>query len=83
MQQIIIEVFVPAISAIYDFRLPSTALVGDVIQEMIRTLEDTQQNQFFDKTAPVLCDRRRGVLLNPTDTVAEAGLQDGAQLLLV
>ena len=83
MQSIIVEVYVPATSASYDFRLPSTARVGEVVGEMLRILEATQQNLLFDKAHPVLCDRERGVLLKTLDTVAEAGLQDGSRLILI
>ena len=72
MQSIIVEVYVPATSASYDFRLPSTARVGEVVGEMIRILEATQQNLLFDKGPPRACDRERGVLLKTLDTVAEA-----------
>ena len=83
MQTIIVEIFVPATSASFDFRLPSTGRIGDITSEVIRILETTQQNLLFDKEQPVLCDRERDVILKPRDTVAEAGLRDGAQLILV
>lgn len=83
MQSIIVEVYVPAISSSFDFRLPSTGRIGEAIDEMMRILETTQQNLLFDKAQPLLCDRERGILLKRLDTVAEAGLQDGARLTLI
>lgn len=83
MQQIIVEVLVPATSEEFDFRLPASARIGDVIGEMIRTLEATRQNLRFDAEYPMLCDRRAGRVLRRGDTVAGAGLRDGAQLILV
>lgn len=63
MQSIIVEVYVPAISTSFDFRLPSTGRIGEVTGEIIRILEATQQNLVFDKSQPLLCDRERGILL--------------------
>lgn len=83
MQTIIVEIYVPAISGRFDFRFPSTGNVGDIIGEVIRILETTQQNLLFDKAQPMLCDPERELLLDPRDTIAEAGLQDGAQLILL
>ena len=78
MQSSIVEVYVPALSISFDFRLPATGKIGDLTQEMINVLERTQQNIRFDREQPMLCDRERGV-----DTVAEAGLRDSAQLMLL
>lgn len=83
MQSIIVEIFVPATSAKFDFRLPSTGRIGDIVSEVIRILETTQQNLLFDKEQPMLCDQERGMVLKNQDTVAEAGLQDGSRLMLV
>lgn len=83
MQTIIVEIFVPAVSKTFDFRLPSTAYLNDVVEEVIRILEATQHNLMFDKEQPMLCDRTRNKVLNLGQMVAEAELQDGACLILV
>ena len=83
MQSVIVEIYVPAISSSFDFRLPSTGRVGDIINEVVLMLESTQQNLLFDREQPILCDREREVVLRRQDTVAEAGIQDGTQLILV
>ena len=83
MQSIIVEIFVPATSASYDFRLPSTGRIGDIINEIVRILETTEQNLLFDRDQPMLCDTERGTILKAQDSVAEAGLRDGSKLLLV
>ncbi len=83
MQSIIVEIHVPAISASFDFRLPSIGRIGDVSAEIIRILETTQNNLLFDRVQPILCDCERGIVLKRQDTVAEAGLRDGAKLMLV
>ncbi len=83
MESVIVEVYIPATSASYDFRLPSSGRIGDVIREVIRVLEATQQNLTFDREHAVLCDRDREAVLAAQDTVAEAGLHDGSKLILL
>ena len=83
MQSIIVEIYVPATSMSYDFRLPSTGRISDITAEVIKILETTQQNLLFDREQPMLCDREKGTILEGQRTVAEAGLQDGAQLMLL
>jgi len=83
METIIVEIFVPATSSSFDFRLPASGRVYDVVEEIIRILETTQQNQSFDKTHPILCDLDTGRMLNPELTIAECGLHDSARLQLV
>lgn len=83
METIIVEVFVPATSSTFDFRLPAGGRVYDVTYEIIRILETTQQNQSFDSEHPVLCDLDSGRILNPSLTIAECGLHDSARLQLV
>lgn len=83
METIIVEIFVPATSSSFDFRLPALGRVYDVVGEIIRILETTQQNLSFDKENPVLCDLDTGRVLNPALTIAECGLHDSARLQLV
>lgn len=83
MESIIVEIYIPATSTSFDFRLPSTGRVKDIIAEVIRILEATQQNLEFDRDQSVLCDRDRKIILEPEYTVTEAGLQDGCRLILV
>lgn len=83
MQTIIVEIYIPATSSSFDFRLPSTGKIADIVSEVIWILETTQQNLLFDHDQPILCDCERGVVLDQHITVAEAGLRDGTRLMLV
>lgn len=58
MQTIIVEVYVPAISGSFDFRLPARGHIGDIVREMTRTLEATQMGLLFDKDQPLLLTGR-------------------------
>lgn len=83
METIIVEVFIPAITKSFDFRLPTSGRVCDITDELIRILEITQNNLMFDKTTPMLCDIENGVVLNPSSYIAQTGLHDSSRLILV
>ncbi len=83
METIIVELYVPATSSTFDFQLPATGRVCDIVNEIIRILEATQQNLRFDKDLPVLCDLEHGCSLNPGAFIAQTGIHDGSRLMLV
>lgn len=83
MESIIVEVFVPATSEHFDFRLPASACVGDVVKELIDVFSATRQNMQFDSAQPMLCDVEHSAILDPKLTVACAGLCDGSRLMLL
>lgn len=83
METIIVEIHIPAISASFDFRLPASGRVCDVVDEIIRILETTQQNLLFDKEHPMLCDTEKGCVLDPEAFIAETGIRDSSRLILV
>ena len=83
METVIVEISVPAINEKIDFRLPSTAKIKDVIAEIARILETVKGNLQFDPDTLLLCDLDKGAVLNPSQTVADQHLQDGATLELV
>ena len=83
METIIVALYVPATSSTFDFQLPSTGRVSDIVNEIIRILEATQQNLQFDKELPVLCDLEHGRSLNPNAFIAQTGIHDGSRLMLV
>ena len=83
MQTIIVEITVPSISKRFDFRLPTTGCIGNVIDDIAYTLETTQQNISFNMADLILCDRDQRRILHRWETVAGAGLRDSSQLILL
>ena len=83
METMIAQISLPAIGCSYDFQLPALAQVGDVVRELVRILESTEQNLSFDEEMPMLCLSGEGRPLPQDATLAELGLRDGAKLLLL
>jgi HD-GYP domain-containing protein (c-di-GMP phosphodiesterase class II) len=57
--------------------------VEGVVRELIRLLEIAEQNLSFDEEQPMLCLSADGRPLPPDYTMAQAGVRDGARLLLL
>lgn len=83
MENITVEVSVPAINRSYDFQLPTNNYVWEIISELTHILETTQQNVLFDRRSPLLCDVDRGLILNPNAMIADVQIKDGTTLILV
>lgn len=83
METMIVEVNVPAINQNFDFQMPASGVVRDVTREMIRILEVTQPGLAFDSQDPMLCHLDDGRILEPSDTLAAAGVYDGVRLMLL
>ena len=82
METIIVEIFIPATNQSFDFRLPAGGRVQDVVSEIVRILEITQQNLVIDSENPLLCDLERGIVLDPGKCIAETGIHDSSKLIL-
>lgn len=83
METIIIELIVPASNERFDFVLPAASKVDVIIQEMIRLLEAKGQNIAFAHATTQLCDIETAQVLDPGIALAQQGIRDGSQLMLV
>ena len=83
MENITVEIIVPAISKSYDFQIPTSNYMCDIVTDLILIIETSQQNVIFDRSRPMLCDPERGITLDPDIIVADSGIRDGTSLLLL
>ena len=83
METVIVEISIPGTDEKYDFKLPSTAKIKNVTEELSRILKITKGNIEFDPELLLLCDLEKGKVLNPNKTVAEHQITDGATLQLI
>ena len=81
MQTVMVEILLPAVDSKVEFLLPTNRNLCELLPEIILQISTVKQNVEFDKT-PVLCDCARHIILNPSQTIYELGIQNGAQLLL-
>lgn len=83
MEMVIVEIAVPAIGEKFDFKLPTSVKIREIIPELARILEMTKGNVQFDVDSAILCDLDHARVLNPNLTAANQQITDGTCLQLL
>lgn len=86
-ESVLVEVYIPATDAVFDFLLPATGTVGEMASQMADALERTERNIVFDREALLLCTIGEmaalpRILLDGA-TLQASGVTDGARLMLL
>lgn len=83
METIILEITISATGETLDFMLPAHVRLSAMMEEIIRKLENLLPSIMIDPEHPMLYNPETSKLVLPSQTLAEAGLQDGSRLVLV
>jgi len=82
MNEILIELYVPALSKSFDVFIPAAAKMYEVSALVTSAIEKLADGLFISNGA-VLCDRNNGQPLDANATPTTLKLRNGAQLLLI
>lgn len=82
MENISITVRVPAVNATYDFLVPKSMAVSDVVKLMTRIL-NSEYGIAYNPSPMVLIDRRDRKTLRAECSFQQMGVLDGATLMLI
>lgn len=81
---IFIDIHVPALNMTYDFSVDENLPIRSVITYMKeRILEREQCESEGDPKGLILCDLERKLILKDNNTLAEYGIENGAELMLL
>lgn len=83
METVIVEITISLTGDTVDFMLPAQIPLHAFMGEMIRKLEQFNPSVMLDKVNPVLYNRENSKILAMDQSLAAAGIQDGAKLTLV
>lgn len=87
MNDVLVEVYCEATLKGYEFWIPRTALIKDVIQKIAEEIMIYESNDGLFQGEQlgllVLMNQRTGVLMNRDYTVTESGIKSGDRLILV
>ncbi|MDE6760065.1 MAG: FHA domain-containing protein [Lachnospiraceae bacterium] len=78
----VVELYLPAIGAGFDVRIPDNCRIGEIIPVMVKTLKKETQGAFCSKGV-VLCEREAGIVLNTELTPEQHGILNGTRLMLI
>ncbi len=85
MDKVLVEMFCAATIKKYDFWIPKTMKIKDVIRKVIEEIETYESNgDLFEKNGDeMLVHYERRVILNLEYTVEESGIVNGQRLMIV
>lgn len=81
---ILVDVYIPSLDEVFDFRIDETAKVINVVQEISEMMckkYKTELNQHSDEF--FLCSAEQGVILKGDTTLEENGIINGSRLFIV
>ena len=81
---ILVDVFVPSVNNVYDFRLDEETTVRSVIEEMCELIEQKEHCSLVgDIEEVMLCQQKDRRILQRDSTLVECGVETGSSLILV
>lgn len=83
MESIVIKLYVPAINRVFDVVMPSQLPICRYISNLASQISDISQTVSFDPDYTVLCATHNSVVLPMNKTLAECGIHDAYQLMLI
>lgn len=83
MDKVVVEVYVPTLSATYDMFLPVGAMMYDVLQLIKKAVVDLSGGKFIADENTVICYRGNGAIININLSVFELDIHNGTKLMLI
>ena len=83
MDNILVEVFLPAANRTYDVFIPLKIKLYEVTKLLAHTFTELSGGYFTASEDTVLCDKVSGTILNINMSAEELGLKNGAKLMLI
>ncbi len=81
--KVLVEIFVPAAMEKYDVYIPLRSKMSEVLQLVSKALTELSNGKYTAADKAVLCDAKSGIIFNVNMVVAELGIKNGSQLMLI
>ncbi len=83
MDNILVEVYLPAAGKSYDVYLPLSSKIHEILALLSGALGELSDGHFSAAADTVICDRITGKILDINFRVGEIGLRNGSKLMLI
>ena len=83
MEKILVGLFIPAVKLHMDLFVPQNSRIGVLTEILARGVADLSDGRYCVSGYELLSTREPDALLDPALTLADYGIQDGAQLILM
>ena len=81
--KVLVEVFVPASGDKFDVFIPLESRMSEVVTLVAGVLSDLSDGKYKATKDAILCDSTSGIIYNVNMAVAELGIANGSQLMLI
>lgn len=81
--KVLVEISVPAAGEKFDVFIPLDSKMSDVLKLVSSVLSDLSGGRYKASNEAVLCDKITGTVFNVNMEVAELGIRNGSQLMLI
>lgn len=83
MDELLVEVYLPAAGKTYDVEIPYTAKLSTVTNLIANALEELSEGQYINDGKAILTNRDTGDIFNINLSAYELGLINGSRLILI
>ena len=81
--KVLVEISVPASGDKFDVFIPLDSKMSEVLKLVSAALSDLSGGRYNASGEAVLCDAKTGIIFNINLEVAELGIKNGSQLMLI
>ena len=81
---ILVDIFVPSVDKVYDFKLNESIPISTVIEEIVEMVGQKEKSEINGDIGKLeLCNDKTQEILNKTITLQNCGIQTGDSLILI
>lgn len=83
MENVLIEVFVPALELTFDAFIPLQSPMYEVLDLLKKAAMEMSDGRFLADRTTAICHRENGRIININLSVYELGVRNGSKLMLI
>ncbi len=83
MDRILIKLYVPYIEEIYDIWIPSHKRIGNVINLLVKAINELNEGEYNPNQRPMLYDKITAKIYDPKLSVKDTTIRNGTELILL
>ena len=80
--KIILSVYIPAEDRTVEARVSRGMKISSVT-ELLTEMIIRRESDYIPRGTVILCDRRNGAIMNPNDHIADLGLGNGSEIIMI
>lgn len=83
MKDIYLQIYIPSENKTFDIKASRSLLMYQLSSMIFDVLSSEVDVELLEKSNSTLCDKQRGIIFNINMSIAELGLRNGSQLMLI